>query len=73
MGDEDDWIPSVAEVVARIKATPPNPAMIRQPQGTFVDNSRDDSEFDLEAWKREWAYAEEELRRANGGNNHNNG
>jgi len=67
MGDEDDWIPSVAEVVARIKATPPNPAMIRHATGSVDDltPSDPDAEFDMEAWVRDWGAAMEEVRRSN--------
>lgn len=65
---ENDLIPTVAEVVARIKATPPNPAMITPPQGSLIDALRDgptDPNFNLAAWQREWAVAEEELKRIN--------
>ena len=64
---EDDGIPSVAEVVARIKATPPNPAMIRQATGSVEDltPSDPDAEFDLDAWERDWGAAMEEVRRTN--------
>jgi hypothetical protein len=65
---EDDLTPTVAEVVARIKATPPNPAMITPPQGSLADALRHgptDPDFDLAAWERDWAMAEEELKRVN--------
>ena len=61
----DDVTSSVSEVVARIKATPPNPAMITQPQGSLVEalqSGPTDPDFDLATWEREWAMAEEELR-----------
>ncbi|MCB0110523.1 MAG: hypothetical protein KDE53_31595 [Caldilineaceae bacterium] len=64
----EEQTPTVAEVVARIQATPPNPAMITPPQGSLADalrNGPTDPEFDLERWQAEWAQAEEELRRIN--------
>lgn len=60
--------PTVAEVVARIQATPPNPAMITPPQGSLAEalrNGPTDPNFDLNRWQTEWAQAEEELRRIN--------
>ena len=65
---EDDPIPAVADVVARIKAIPPNPAMITLPQGSLSEALRHgptDPAFDLDAWERDWAMAEEELKRVN--------
>ena len=62
---EDDSIPTVADVVSRIKATPPNPAMITRPQGSLAEALRHgptDPSFDLAAWERDWAMAEEELK-----------
>lgn len=64
----EDQTPTVAEVVARIKATPPNPAMITLPQGSLADalrNGPTDPAFDLPAWEAEWAQAEEVLKRIN--------
>ena len=65
---ENDLIPTVTEVVARIKATPPNPAMITPSQGSLADALRSgptDPNFDLETWRRNWAMAENELKRIN--------
>lgn len=65
---EDDGVPTVAEVVARIKATPPNPAMITPPQGDLaaaLRNGPTDPDFDLNRWEQEWAAAEAELKRIN--------
>lgn len=65
---EEDFVSSVAEVVARIKATPPNPAMVTPSQGSLAEvlrNNPIDPDFDLEAWNQEWAVAEEELKRIN--------
>ncbi|MEZ4870547.1 MAG: hypothetical protein R3C14_54965 [Caldilineaceae bacterium] len=64
----DDDVPTVAEVVARIKATPPNPAMITPPQGDLaaaLRNGPTDPTFDLKSWEQEWAMAEAELKRIN--------
>ena len=60
--------PTIAEVVARIKATPPNPAMITAPQGDLAEalrNGPTDPDFDLKSWKQEWAAAEDEMKRIN--------
>ncbi|MEZ4657984.1 MAG: hypothetical protein R2911_10460 [Caldilineaceae bacterium] len=64
----EDPTPSVSEVVARIKAAPPNPAMVTQPQGSLADalrNGPTDTSFDLRAWEAEWERAEKELKRVN--------
>jgi hypothetical protein len=50
----DDGVPTVAEVVARIQATPPNPVMITPPQGDLAEalrNGPTDPDFDLKTWK----------------------
>lgn len=63
-----DDVPTVAEVVARIKATPPNPAMITPPKGDLAEalrNGPTDPDFDLKTWEQEWAVAEAELKRIN--------
>ena len=65
-GNENDGIPSVAEVVARIQALSPNPAMVTQPKGSLADALRDgptNPDFDLQQWEQEWAEAEAELKR----------
>lgn len=65
---EDDGISSVADVVARIKAMPPNPAMVTHPQGSLADALREgptNPDFDLQRWQQEWAAAEAELKRIN--------
>jgi len=65
---EDDQLPTVAEVVARIKSTPPNPAMITPPQGSLADalrNGPTDPQFDVKTWTQDWAAAEEELKQIN--------
>ena len=65
---EDDLTPTVAEVVARIKSTPPNPAMITPPQGSLADalrNGPTDPQFDVKTWEQDWAAAEDELKQIN--------
>lgn len=65
---ERDADVSVSEVVARIKAMPPNLAMIIQPSGSLADALRTGPthpEFDLPRWEQEWAAAEDELNRLN--------
>ena len=65
---EASEVPSVSQVVERIKALPPNLAMITAPQGSLADALRDeptDVKFDLNRWKQEWAVAEDELNRIN--------
>ena len=62
---EDDGVPTVAEVVARIQATPPNPAMITLSQGDLAEalrNGPTDPDFDLKTWEQEWAAAESEMK-----------
>lgn len=65
---QEEDSPTVAEVVARIKATPPNPTMITPPQGSLAEalrNGPTDPDFDLQSWQQEWATAEAELKRIN--------
>lgn len=55
---------TVAEVVTRIKSTPPNPAMITPPQGDLAEalrNGPTDPSFDLKTWKQAWGVAEAAL------------
>jgi hypothetical protein len=55
-------------LVARIKATPPNPTSIRPATGSLIEalkNSPEDPDFDLETWNREWAKIEAELKAIN--------
>ncbi len=61
----DEDCPTPEEVVARIKATPPNPANIRPATGSLAEalqNAPDFPEFDLEAWEKEWAVVEREMK-----------
>lgn len=55
-------------LVARIKATPPNPANIRPATGSLIEalkNAPEDPDFDLETWSHEWAKIEAEIKAIN--------
>jgi hypothetical protein len=55
-------------LVARIKTTPPNPASIRPATGSLIEalkNAPEDPDFDVEAWNREWAKIEAEIKAIN--------
>jgi hypothetical protein len=61
---EDLW-PTPEEVVAKIKATPPDPGAIRPAEGSLADYLRQrepDPEFDIEGWNRGWEAVEAELK-----------
>jgi hypothetical protein len=63
--EPDDDFPTPEEVVAEIKATPPNPASIRPATGSLAEalqNAPQDPDFDLETWNKEWAAVEAEMR-----------
>jgi hypothetical protein len=63
-GETEDY-PTLEEVVARIKATPSNPASIRLATGSLAEalqNAPDDPDFDLETWTRQWAAVEAEMK-----------
>jgi hypothetical protein len=52
-------------LVARIKATPPNPANIHPPTASLAElllNSPEDPNFNLETWNQEWAKIEAEMK-----------
>ena len=58
---EDQDYPSLEEVVARIKATPPNPASFHPATESLAEwlaRSPADYSFDADAWNREWAEVE---------------
>jgi hypothetical protein len=60
-----DDFPTLEEVVAEIKATPPNPASIHPPTASLADLLREaptDPNFDLEAWQQEWDKIEAEMK-----------
>ncbi|WP_089721514.1 hypothetical protein [Candidatus Entotheonella palauensis] len=53
------------KLVAQIQNMPPNPASIRPAQGSLLEALRagpDDPHFDQDAWQREWANVEAELK-----------
>ncbi len=61
---EDDF-PTLEEVVAEIKATPPNPAAIRLATESLADlleNGPEDPDFDLETWAKQWNAIEAEMK-----------
>lgn len=63
---EEETHPTLEEVVAKIKAMPPNSASIRLPTGSLADALRDtpsDPDFDLERWNKDWAAVESEMKR----------
>jgi hypothetical protein len=62
--NEHDF-PSVDEVVDRIRSTPPNPKNVREATRSITDVLhliKDDPNFDLEAWQKEWDKVEEEMK-----------
>ncbi len=57
--------PSVDDVVAHIKATPPNPSNIRPARGSLAEvlhQAPSEADFDLNQWNTEWAAVEAEMR-----------
>ncbi len=53
------------EVVARIQATPPNPAQVRPATAELADllhAAPGDPCVDLESWKRQWSVVEAEMK-----------
>ena len=70
-GQRDDGVSSLQEVVARIQATPPNPAAIVLPTQTIAEmeavwqaNAANDSDIAPAEWDRLWAEFEQELKRS---------
>jgi hypothetical protein len=62
---EQGAFPTLEEVVAKIKATEPDPASFHPANRSLADllsNMPDDPCFDLEEWNREWAMAEAEIK-----------
>lgn len=65
-----DYVPpTLEEVVARIRATPPNPEMVRPPNGSLGEYlaasiaAEDPNEpFDEAEWSRQWAAVEAEMK-----------
>ena len=53
------------EAVARVQATPPNPAQVRPAKADLADllhAAPGDPCFDLESWKRQWSNVEAEMK-----------
>jgi cell pole-organizing protein PopZ len=64
-GAEADDAPTLEEVVAQIKATPPNPAAIHPATASLADlllDAPEDPDFDLERWTQQWAAVEAEMK-----------
>ena len=62
--DQDDY-PSLEEIVAKIRATPSDPSHIHpatQSAAELLANAPFEPPIDLEAWNREWAAVEAELK-----------
>ena len=65
-----DYVPpTLEEVVARIRATPPNPEMVRPPSGSLGEYlaasiaAEDPNEpFDVAVWNRQWAAVEADMK-----------
>lgn len=64
---EEETEPTLEEVVAKIKALPPNPDSIQYPTGSLEDYLRnaplEPTDFDAEQWEKEWAEIEAEMKR----------
>ncbi|MBP9501390.1 MAG: hypothetical protein KBF17_04435 [Candidatus Promineofilum sp.] len=57
--------PNLEEVIAKIKALPPNPHAIRPAVGSLkeaLEAAPEDPNFNLEKWQRQWAAVEEEMK-----------
>lgn len=59
----EDELPTPEEVVARIRAIPPNPAIVRAAQGSLAEAlaETEDADFDLAVWQADWARVEAEM------------
>jgi predicted CopG family antitoxin len=64
----EEAFPTLEEVVARIKATPPNPNNLRPAVGSLADYLArpvpPDPDFNLEEWQRQWDAVEAEMKAA---------
>jgi type IV secretory pathway TrbF-like protein len=66
----EDFPLTLDEVVAKIRALPSDPSLIRQPTSsleTYLADSlareaEDNNDFDIEAWQKEWNAFEAELK-----------
>lgn len=56
---------ALEQLVAEIKATPPNPASFRPARGSLLEALKDapnEPDIDVESWNREWAAVEAEMK-----------
>ncbi len=56
---------SLADLIAEIKATPPNPLCVRPAQGRLaevLESAPLAPDFDLELWTQQWALVEAEMK-----------
>jgi plasmid stability protein len=63
--EEEEDFPTLEEIVAQIKATPPDPTAIHPAQGSLADalaSLPKDPDFDVVAWQREWNELEAEMK-----------
>ena len=64
-GPTSDVLPTLEEIVAKIKALPSDPANIRPATGSLkelLENAPQDPDFDLAEWQQQWGLFEQELR-----------
>lgn len=65
--EEREASPTLEQVVANIRALPPNPNSIRPATGSLAEALRDapvDPAFDLEQWTMDWQRVETEMDQA---------
>lgn len=65
--EEQEQLPTLEEVVANIRALPPNPNSIRLATGSLAEalgNAPSDPDFDLAQWTRDWGAVESDMNRA---------
>ncbi|MEM7798583.1 MAG: hypothetical protein AAF633_05275 [Chloroflexota bacterium] len=71
--DESDLdLPSMEELVRKIRALPKDKNVISLPKASLADALRGaptDPNFDLDTWESEWARAEKELEKLNRNDN----
>jgi hypothetical protein len=61
----EDHTPDLEEVVAEIRALPPNPAAVRLATASLaelLENAPEDPTFDLARWTRQWQMIEAEMK-----------
>ncbi|HRV95163.1 MAG TPA: type II toxin-antitoxin system Phd/YefM family antitoxin [Anaerolineae bacterium] len=57
--------PELIALVERIKATPPNPAVVHPATASLselLQNAPDDPDFDLESWTQQWQAIESQMK-----------